>query len=765
MQPDNPNYGKPSDHNPVVATPLASSNTAHPRHSNEYTIKLSRPLPESGVHEFGQWLVGENWECINNEDSPSYQAQIFEKTLMKKLDDILPQKSVKVSSKDKSYITADLKKLDRLKKREYRKHGRSEKYLKLKAKFELKLGQAAADHLEKNVRSLRESDPGKAYSILKRMGAQPGDIMDDGVFTLTEHLEKNLTKHESVEEIALHFAKISQEYPPLEPEKLPTDLKSKILIDSEDFGVPPKIDDIDVYNKIKKATKPKSGVPGDLPRALMKEFSPELATPLRKIYEKIIETGEWPSQWKIEYGIPLQKKPNPKNEDDVRIISLTAFYSKVMEKFVMEWLLEVIGDKIDWHQYGGQKGNSVAHYLIDFVNFVLYNQDIKNVHAVLAATIDFSKAFNRQNHYILVSLLSDLGVPGWLLRIVIGFLENRELEVAYKGAQSSRMKMPGGGPQGTILGMFLFLILINGAGFRGAIKNTGQRITNPKRNRAAIKQIHMKFIDDMTLAEAIDLKSKLTPNPDPNPPRPVNYHDRTGHVLDVALSQVQVQLKELGEYAQNHQMKVNSNKSKVILFNSARKYDFFPNLGFENEDNLEVVEELKLLGVVLTSNLSWQAQTDYMCQRAYSRTWMIRRLKPLGASQEELIEVYATQIRCILEFAVAVWNAGLTKAQVNQLERVQKCVLAVILDQNYKNYDHALQVVGLKSLSERRRCLCLKFASKALKHEKFSNWFCPTEDIGIDTRSTKPEFKPVSSRTKRFEKSPLHYLTRLLNEQ
>jgi hypothetical protein len=49
-------------------------------------------------------------------------------------------------------------------------------------------------------------------------------------------------------------------------------------------------------------------------------------------------------------------------------------------------------------------------------------------------------------------------VPGWLRRIVIGFLENREIEVAYKGAKSRRMKMPVGGPQGTILGMFLFLI-------------------------------------------------------------------------------------------------------------------------------------------------------------------------------------------------------------------------------------------------------------------------------------------------------------------
>ena len=58
----------------------------------------------------------------------------------------------------------------------------------------------------------------------------------------------------------------------------------------------------------------------------------------------------------------------------------------------------------------------------------------------------------------------------------------------------------------------------------------------------------MKFIDDMTVAESIDLKQKLIPNPDLNPPRPVNYHDRTGHVLNMGQSQVQVQLNELMEY-------------------------------------------------------------------------------------------------------------------------------------------------------------------------------------------------------------------------
>ena len=74
-------------------------------------------------------------------------------------------------------------------------------------------------------------------------------------------------------------------------------------------------------------------------------------------------------------GIPLQKIPDPLTEDDLRIISLTAFFSKVMEKFVIEWLMFFIGDLLDPKQFGGLKGNSISHYMIELMNFILYNQD------------------------------------------------------------------------------------------------------------------------------------------------------------------------------------------------------------------------------------------------------------------------------------------------------------------------------------------------------------------------------------------------------
>ena len=128
---------------------------------------------------------------------------------------------------------------------------------------------------------------------------------------------------------------------------------------------------------------------------------------------------------------------------------------------MVKWLRVYIGYQMDPRQFGGLKGNSIVHYMIELINFILYNQDYDLPIAVLACTIDFSKAFNRQNHNLLITKLSDMGVPGWLLNLVMGFLTERVMVVRYKGETSETKQLPGGGPQGTLLGLLLYLILIN----------------------------------------------------------------------------------------------------------------------------------------------------------------------------------------------------------------------------------------------------------------------------------------------------------------
>ena len=103
--------------------------------------------------------------------NPSDQVRRFEAKLMNDLETCLPLKKLKISSYEKPWINCELKYLDRRKKREYAKNGRSEKYLDIKAKFDKKFKEAAGRHINKNVNKLKLSNPGKAYKILKKMGA------------------------------------------------------------------------------------------------------------------------------------------------------------------------------------------------------------------------------------------------------------------------------------------------------------------------------------------------------------------------------------------------------------------------------------------------------------------------------------------------------------------------------------------------------------------------------------------------------------------
>ena len=373
------------------------------------------------------------------------------------------------------------------------------------------------------------------YNILKKLGARPGDSEDHSTFTLPEH--EHIGIKEAAMKIADHFTSISREYPPLKEESLPERVKLKITNPEEKSKVP-YLFEHDVFRLICQANKPKSGIPGDLPRKLISEFSPELSVPVTKIFNNILKSSktgaaEWPLSWKKEYGVPLQKKPNPQSVDDLRIISLTAFFSKVFGKFVVQWLLKFIGHKIDPKQFGGIKGTSISHYLIEVVNFILYNQDFNLPIAILGCAVDFSKAFNRQNHNILITKLSDMDVPGWLINIVIGFLQNRTMMLRYKDEITPESPLPGGCPQGTLLGLLLFLVLINDCGFKEKTNDVGKMITKPRRKFLPVS-LHTKFVDDLFLLEAFNLDEVLVQSN--NCVLPLPFHGRTGQKLDPKFS-------------------------------------------------------------------------------------------------------------------------------------------------------------------------------------------------------------------------------------
>ena len=208
-------------------------------------------------------------------------------------------------------------------------------------------------------------------------------------------------------------------------------------------------------------------------------------------------------------------------------------------------------------------------------------------------------------------------------------------------------------------------------------------------------------------------------------------------------------------------MKINFKKTKLMLFNPGKTRDFLPRFTF-NGDELEVIEETKLLGIILTNDLSWSSHVKYMVTKANKKLWALRRLKRLGSKTTDLLDVYFKQVRGTLEQGVQIWHPGITNIQRNKIERVQKSALSIILGQNYKSYNRALKTLKLESLFVRREKLCKTFAKKCEVSPKFSKWF-KRKVKNVTTRGKVNKYCEIDARTARFEKSPINFLIKLLN--
>ena len=116
-----------------------------------------------------------------------------------------------------------------------------------------------------------------------------------------------------------------------------------------------------------------------------------------------------------------------------------------------------------------------------------------------------------------------------------------------------------------------------------------------------------------------------------------------------------------------------------------------------------------------------------------------------------------------MELGAPAWQGGKSIAEKQDLERIQKCAAHIILGADYTSYQDALETLQLDSLEHRRNSLALKFAIKAEKHNKFKAWFKPTTK-SVNTRAKRFKYCDVKANHSRFVKSPLSFLTRILNK-
>ena len=183
-------------------------------------------------------------------------------------------------------------------------------------------------------------------------------------------------------------------------------------------------------------------------------------------------------------------------------------------------------------------------------------------------------------------------------------------------------------------------------------------------------------------------------------------------------------------------------------------------------EKLPYVNKAKVLGVWLQCDLKWDSQVENMIKKANQRLFMLRSVNKFGFDHEELVTIYKSYVRPIIEYGDVVWHSGLSQQQAYDLERIQKRACRTILGfNNYTSYLKALDTCGLNSLHERRDKHCLKFASGLADNERTKHLMPPLRSAihGRNLRNSN-HLSQLPFKTKRFQQSPIPYFVSLVNQ-
>ena len=133
-------------------------------------------------------------------------------------------------------------------------------------------------------------------------------------------------------------------------------------------------------------------------------------------------------------------------------------------KYTIEHLVADLMRTLDTSQFANQKGQSMNHYLVMMIDKILRSLDGASKGEAAAALVtlqDFSKAFDRQNATLAIKSFQDNGVRPSLIPLLISFFEGRKMTVKWHGIKSDLRDLPGGSPQGALLGLWSFLSQTN----------------------------------------------------------------------------------------------------------------------------------------------------------------------------------------------------------------------------------------------------------------------------------------------------------------
>ena len=215
-----------------------------------------------------------------------------------------------------------------------------------------------------------------------------------------------------------------------------------------------------------------------------------------------------------------------------------------------------------------------------------------------------------------------------------------------------------------------------------------------------------KYVDDSTLFEICEMNS---------------------------ISLMQESVNIAAEWTKNNDMKINSEKSKEMIISYTHG------------------NHVKLLCITLSNDLTWKRHVDNIVKKAGKRMYMLYQLKRAGVNQADLVTIYISVVRPVVEYACPVWHTNLPIYLSDNIEMIQKRAVRAIFPG--MSYVDILNHINLSTLKERRDYLCKKYFINMQARSHKVNCLLPKKRLVDYNLRHGTMYQLTVTRTNRFKNS------------
>ena len=361
--------------------------------------------------------------------------------------------------------------------------------------------------------------------------------------------------------------------------------------------------------------------PDGFPHWFWKDFAPYLAPVLTPIINSSLKQQSVPILWKLANLTPIPKELPLSECDQLRPISLTNIIMRIFEKLVFKQEISAkLKSIIGKDQFAYRTGSNTTMAIIKCQHQWLKWLEDEDVDFIRVISFDFSKAFDSVPHGILCEKLKQTCLNSYIINWIIDFLTNRRQRKVVDGIETDFLDINRGVPQGTVIGPFLFSLMINNVNLVDAERN-----------------LLTKFADDLTLSAPVKISR------------------------DSAVEEV----KNIKVWVSENRMSLNMSKTWEMVVRGRSKKLPPPQI-----DNIERKSWLNLLGMILQDDpCNWDMQVDNLLSKSASRMYILRVCRSYGYTKENLNILFESLILSLFYYEIEVWGSAI---QNKYLQRIDK---------------------------------------------------------------------------------------------